>query len=299
MAQAVSVMKNFGMALMVVAGWFTLTHSLPAADEALVKTFKDYWFQAAEVSSYELTQQQYGQPRAGSAVLIYVTEPFLEDKAVKFEGKGPKDKVVTVLKLNRMKNFLTGVYPYSLMTSIFTPYEPGYDVQPLKVTSTLQDWCGQSFYQLNQRDGGLHVQWRSYFQEPGDGEVAMTDFPVEDNMWNLIRLDPTGLPQGRCLMVPSFEFNRLGHVPPGPQEVEGKTETKGETSTYTMTYPKLGRVLAIDYQTKFPHRILGWRERRLANAKWTEAKLKTTKIMPYWEQNKPTDTKLRKELQLP
>lgn len=292
-------MKLFFLLILSLGLWASSGQMLSAADEALVKKFKDYWFQAAEVSSFELTQQQYGQARPGTAVLIYVTEPFLENKAVKYEGKGPKDSVVTVLKLNRMKNFLTGVYPYSFMTSVFTPYEPGYDVQPLKVTSTLQDWCGHSFYQLNQRDGGLNVQWRSYFQKSGDGEVAMTDFPVEDNMWNLIRLDPEGLPQGRCLMVPSFEFIRLGHIPPGPQEVEGKTETKGETSTYTMTYPKLGRVLAITYQTKFPHRILGWRERRSANAKWTEAKLKTTKIMPYWEQNKPADTKLRTELQLP
>lgn len=302
MTQSFGVMKPFLILLLALGLWAGSSTLLPAADEALVKQYKDYWFQAAEVSSYELTQQQYGQPRPGTAVLIYVTEPFLEKKGVKNDGLKITDNEehsATALKLNRMEKFLTGVYPYSLMTSVFTPYEPGYDVQPYKVTFSAQDWCGQSFYQLNQREGGLKVQWRSYFQEPGDGEVAMTDFPVEDNMWNLIRLDPTDLPQGRCLMVPSFEFNRLGHVPPGPQEVEGKTETKGETSTYTMTYPKLGRVLAITYQTKFPHRILGWRERRSANAKWTEAKLKTTKIMPYWEQNKPADTKLRKELQLP
>lgn len=272
---------------------------LLAVEPARQKKYQDYWFQAAEVSSFALTQQQYGQPRSGQAVLIYVTEPFLEGRAVKYEGRGPGDQVVTVLKLNRMRNFLTGIYPYSLMTSVFTPYEPGYDVQPLKVTTSLQDWCGQSFYQLNQRDGGLTIQWRSYFQDPGDGEVAMTDFPVEDNIWNLIRLAPDGLPQGGCLMVPSFEFARLAHVPPGPQEVTCTTATKGDASTYTITYPKLGRVLAITYQTQFPHRILGWRERRSANAKWTEAKLITTKIMPYWEQNQPADTKLRKELGLP
>ncbi|MEM1057835.1 MAG: septum formation inhibitor Maf [Verrucomicrobiota bacterium] len=286
--------------LLVGLGLFALLAGpLTAADEKLEKRYRDYWFQAAEVNRYELTEQVYGQPRPGNAVLIYVTEPFDEKAGVKYEGRGPKTDVITVLKLNAMRTFLTGLYPYSLMTSVFTPYEPGYDVQPAKVTASMQDWCGQSFYQLDHKDGGLIMQWRSYFQAKGDGQEKMTDFPVEDNIWNQIRLAPHGLPCGECLMVPGFTYQRMGHFRPGPAKAVCELERSDQTHTYTITYPELGRVLAITFEAAFPHKITGWRERRSEDGGWIEAKLTHTKIMPYWQQNRPGDIKLRRELGLP
>ena len=50
----------------------------------LSEEFKEYWFAGkAEITSYKLEQARYGELRDGSAVLIYVTEPFLADKQVK------------------------------------------------------------------------------------------------------------------------------------------------------------------------------------------------------------------------
>jgi len=288
----------------LAAGFFAAVPVAGAADTAKEKQYQGYWYQGAEINRYALTQQQYGQPRPGNAVFIFVTEPFDEANGVKYEQQSKREgsepaMVKPALKLNAMRRFLTGVYPYSLMTSVFTPFEPGYDVQPFKVTFSAQDWCGQSWYQLNQRNGGLDVEWRSYFEKEGDGQELMTDFPVEDNVWNLIRLAPAGLPTGNCLMVPGFSYQRLAHRVPGPAEVELKLEKNGNASTYTMTYPKLGRVLAITFESEFPHKITGWRERRAKGADWTEAKLTHSKIMPYWEKNQPGDTKLREGLGLP
>ncbi|MEX0361456.1 MAG: septum formation inhibitor Maf, partial [Allomuricauda sp.] len=63
------------------------------AEKALVKPkkpkkklsedFKSYWYAGnAEITSYKLEQARYGELRDGTAVLIYVTEPFLPEKQV-------------------------------------------------------------------------------------------------------------------------------------------------------------------------------------------------------------------------
>lgn len=46
--------------------------------------YKDYWFNGqAEITSYTLEQERYGEMRTGTAVLIFVTEDFLPDAQVK------------------------------------------------------------------------------------------------------------------------------------------------------------------------------------------------------------------------
>lgn len=128
--------------------------SLPLSSE-----FKSYWFDGtAEISSYALEQSRYGAPREGTAVLIYVTEDFLPDKQVKANQKS--ESTQTVLKLNRTKNFLTGIYPYSIMTSIFSRL--GQSRPLVKTTTSIQEWCGQAYLQLNRREG-LEVKSHSYF----------------------------------------------------------------------------------------------------------------------------------------
>ena len=58
----------------------------------LSEEFKEYWFAGkAEITSYKLEQARYGELRDGSAVLIYVTEPFLADKQVKADQSNPNN----------------------------------------------------------------------------------------------------------------------------------------------------------------------------------------------------------------
>src|SRR5919108_4912208 len=76
-------------------------------------TFKQYWYSGkAEISSYTLDQSRYGQQRKGKAVLIFVTEDFSKKKQVKLDepSSAEADKI-GVLKLNFVKNFVTGIYP--------------------------------------------------------------------------------------------------------------------------------------------------------------------------------------------
>ena len=92
------------------------------------KTFGDYWYQGkAEITSYEMEQARYGEIRKGHAVLIFVTEDFSKSKQVKLDNpqKDPED-AVKILKLNFVRKFITGIYPYSIMTSVFTCFRQGH-----------------------------------------------------------------------------------------------------------------------------------------------------------------------------
>src|SRR5690606_34615209 len=83
--------------------------------------FHAYWHAGkAEVNAYNLIQSRYDEKRPGKAVLIFVTEDLSKKLQVKLDNPAVRNKI-NVLKLNFTKNFITGIYPYSLMLSVFTP----------------------------------------------------------------------------------------------------------------------------------------------------------------------------------
>ncbi|MEL6639199.1 MAG: septum formation inhibitor Maf, partial [Bacteroidota bacterium] len=120
------------------------------------KQFDEYWYRGeAELNSYRLEQARYGEIHEGEAVLVFVTEPFSRTKQVKLDDPGltPQDRV-SVMKLNLTKKFYTGVYPYSIMQSTFTPIDWETFPNSLKVSTSTQEWCGHTFTQLNLNDQG-------------------------------------------------------------------------------------------------------------------------------------------------
>lgn len=119
------------------------THRLPSG-------FNDYWYAGeAEITSYELQQARYGEIHAGEAVLVFVTEPFSKSMQVKLDNwRDESEDNVSVMKLNMMKKFLTGIYPYSMMMSTFIPVSADKYPDPFKVTTSSQEWCGHTWMQL-------------------------------------------------------------------------------------------------------------------------------------------------------
>src|SRR5690606_28808422 len=169
--------------------------------------FKNYWYGGkAEITSYSLMQERYGEIREGTAVNIFVTEDFLPEVQVKANNFSEEN--ISVLKLNQMKNFNTGIYPYSIMSSTFSPI--AHSGHPLKVSSGVQEWCGQVYMQLNNRDN-FEIESHSYFEGEADQKLSLPKTWVENEIWNLIRINPEELPTGDIMIVPSFEYLRLRH----------------------------------------------------------------------------------------
>lgn len=267
------------------------------------EAFNQYWYAGkAELTRYELEQARYGEIHKGEAVLIFVTEDFLTDKQVKYEF-GDRQNATSALKLNFTKKFYTGLYPYSLMTSVFTPAD---GVSPtLKVTSSSQEWCGHTFTQLNRRGEKLDVQVRSYFQKEGDRNFQLDGALLEDEVWTKIRLAPQSLPTGDIRIIPGFQFARLSHTPLKVEDAAATlTSVSEERQAYTIEYKNIKRTLAIQFEKSFPHRIVAWEESNLSGF-GPEAKMLTTRavkthaiLSDYWTRHNVSDAPLRQELGL-
>jgi len=269
--------------------------------------FGEYWFGGeAEINRFELEQMRYGEKRNGEAVMIFVKESFLLEKQVKKEfGQG---KSTGVLKLNFLKKFTTGIYDYSLMSSTFTPIDFRKYPSTLKVSFSAQDWCGQSFGQMNVKDKELEFELRSYFQAEGDRDTSIAATYLEDDIWNRMRLEPQTLPLGKIEMVPSMEYLRLRHKAFGPYECEANlflqvndSESGEEFYSYQLYYPDLDRKLTVRCESRFPFRVLGWEETWNAStdeARATKAELKNTIKSPYWQKNGVKNEALRDSLGL-
>ncbi|RNC86468.1 MAG: septum formation inhibitor Maf [Winogradskyella sp.] len=260
------------------------------------KDFNDYWYAGeAEITSYKLEQARYGEIRQGTAVMVFVTEDFLPEKQVKADNYS-KDNV-SILKLNATKNFNTGIYPYSIMQSTFFPVAN--NQHAIKVSASIQEWCGHAYTQLNNRDN-FEVTTHSYFQSEADQNFNIEKAITENEIWTQLRINPNALPMGKTMMIPSLEFIRLRHIP--FKAYEANTTLKG--NVYTIYYPELNRRLNIKFNLEFPYEIYGWNETSPsgygpnANLLTTRAeKLKTIKSA-YWGKNSNADESLRETLKL-
>src|SRR5215210_8830124 len=157
--------------------------------------FRAYWNKGkGEITGYKLTQSRYGELHEGDAVLLFVTEPFSRSKQVKLDDwEHAGSDSVNVLKLNFSKKFLTGIYPYSLMLSTFTPIDSAESPRTLKTSMTGQEWCGHVFTQLNLHDDQYDCAGFSYFASEGDTRQQLPAVFLEDEVWSRIRLNPEKL----------------------------------------------------------------------------------------------------------
>ena len=253
----------------------------------------------AEISRYALTQVRYGEPREGHAVLVFVTEDFLPKRQVKSEGMTRDEQPVSVLKLNAIRRFETGIYDYSMMRSVFLPIGPaGPTGDALKVTASVQDWCGQVWLQFNRRGGKTDVTGHSYFEAEGEESFSLDGAWWEDELWTRARLDPTGLPTGAVRIVPGAFPSRLDHQTPSVESASAKLEPADDGLLhYRLAYDRGGRVLELWVRSEAPYRIERFEERR-GSSLVARGERTHTVLSPYWNQGGIRHDGLRADLGL-
>jgi len=283
-----------------IAVFLCLT-SLSALATESPGNFKDYWYKGkAELNRFSLEQSRYGEIYKGEAVLIFVTEPFLTDTEVKYEH-GDRSKAVSVLKLNFTRRFFTGIYPYTLITSTFSPVDVKKQ-RTLKIASSTQEWCGVTYSQLNWKNDQYHAMLHSYFQDEADREMDLNPAWLEDEIWTRIRLAPETLPTGNVQMLPGFQYIRIMHQPVKAQNASVKLSSDSQTTTYTIEYKDLKRQVVIHFQKQFPYAILGWEETApggftLDSPMLTTRAVRTNSILlDYWDHHGNEDAMYRKQL---
>lgn len=286
------------------AGPLPLVLTGPVSDR-----FGDYWYQGkAEITSYALQQARYGEVHDGHAVLIFVTEDVSRSKHVKLDHPSRAgDDAVKVMKLNFTKKFNTGIYPYSMMSSVFTPVYRADDPHTLKITTSSQEWCGHTFTQLNRTAQGYHARLYSYFEQEGDRTLDIENAIPEDELWVAIRLNPGDLPTGAVRLIPGTMHQRLSHGDWGVYTATASLKEDPQNPNYmvySVTYPEQERTLSITFNKAFPHEIEAWEDTyrsgfgRNVRKLTTRATRMKRMMIDYWTRNKTTDEGLRRELAL-
>jgi hypothetical protein len=277
--------------------------------------FWSYWGDGkAEINSYSIIQNLYNQPRKATSVMIYVTEPFNLAKQVKSDVSNDKDpNIISVMKLNRTKKFQTGIYDYSLLSSVFVPvntysigksrYSSG---SPLKISFSSQEWCGLTTHQLNRTEQGMNSRQLSYFESEGDKlEQWKSDDKTlyADNLFIAVRELLAPLPAGTYPYYQTLEFGRLFHSPFVQQTAvvekkDGTLSRENKTTSITHWTITAGKqVWTFDVEKEYSRRILEYQFSD-GDTVIETGKLLKSKRLPYWQLNKNGDESYHKELGL-
>lgn len=267
----------------------------------------------AELAGYTLRAPRYGHLREGTAVTIFVTEPFSNEARVKADpGKHPDTDVFPVIKLNLMEDFPTGIYDYNVMTSVFVALQ-AVNGRPAgrstKISFTAQEWCGHVYQQLLFDQQRVRSTLHSYFDGEGDEQrdlPAPREGIAEDELlfWARGIAEPKLQPgQARSLpLLPSLKRARFAHRPIGWGEVRLSRAVGTETVTvpagqfeadvYTAEMPG-GLRRDFYVETAFPHRVLKW-----TSSDGENAELLNSVRAKYWELNGPDGAARLRELGL-
>jgi hypothetical protein len=265
--------------------------SWPSRPRAAVgAAFRGAWSDGrAEISGYRARVNRYGEMRDAELVLIYVTEPMDRRTWVKDDDVTGEHRV-EVLKLNASLKFQTGVYPYSVLTSVFAPmdrYQPE-AFAPAKITLSVQEWCGHVFHGVWPGDDHAAEQLMSYFAQEGE---RRRDVPTpsgalyEDALLIQLReLDGpfAGGHDWRGALVPSLWSIRRAHRPTAAVDAavtRSRASRDGvAVHRFVLRYGDVTR--SIDVEADGAHRVLGWE-----GSDGEAVSLLRTARLPYWQLN--------------
>jgi len=278
----------------------------PAA--AVSSAFWDHWGDGqAELASYRLTRQRYKQARKGTTVLVFVTETFTDAQRVKSDGGHPDE--YPVLKVNRADDYQTGIYDYNVMTSTFVRIDGTAPIgQPVKVSMSMQEWCGHVYEQLITGSGALDWTSHSYF----DGEAdRRQDLPLPEDglLLDALPILVRGLvgdlvPAGGSRTLPALRTlasRRTQHAPPKwtevtiarSDELTDVTVPAGTFSVRTITTTVGNQTTEWSVEAAPPHRLIRW-----ANGTREVAELLGVDRQPYWQKNREGDEALLERIGL-
>jgi hypothetical protein len=245
----------------------------------------------AEIDAYEATVRRYGVPRSLTAYLVVVKEDFSKTQLVKADpGHDPGD-LQTVLKLNHVINYQTGIYSYHQMASCF--FDRG-TMDLVKLSLTSNEWCGNTYKEYTRRDGRGTLHVHTYWDTQAE---ANYDVPTGPDVvfYDALPLWIRSLPQ----IAGTTRALRLL-----PSQIESKGP-KPQTQPATLVAEKeegiivpAGRFRALRWELKTgggapdvywtardaPHILLAW-ERGDGGA----YRLKWTQRLAYWTLNHPGD----------
>lgn len=268
------------------------------------RAFTSAWSDGkAELSGYRAIVPRYGHLREAELVLVYVTEPMNRHTWIKDDDARGADRV-DALKLNVSLKFLTGIYPYSVMTSVFTPVDDwgGERFSPVKISMTAQEWCGHVFAGVWPGRDRFESQVVSYFASEGEAHDRVTvpeGTLYEDALLIQLReLDGpfAGGRDWRGSIVPTLWGVRRAHEPMRavPATITRSEANDGDTPVTRFVLSREGFRRTYDVERAAPRRVIAWQ-----SSDGEDVHILRTARLPYWQLNDPGNETYRDQLGLP
>lgn len=265
--------------------------------------FWDHWGDGrAELSGYHVTLDRYGEARNAELSLIYVTEPHDRRTWVKDDGAEAPDRV-EVLKLIRSMHFFTGIYPYNVMASTFSPVDEWTDerFRPVRLNLDVQEWCGSVTHRVLPGAGRLRSIRLSYFADEGETrrEIGVPEGTLyEDGLLIQLReLDGPFYDGGAWegFLVRELWSLRTGHrsIEPVPARIDRTDATRDGEPVTRFRLETRGYWRTYDVETAPPRRVLAWE-----TSTGERAEILGTERLAYWTLNARGDEQHRGALGL-
>lgn len=233
----------------------------------------------SEMSYYEATDTLYGTKRHYTRVHLFNRQWMDPVSGVKTVPDSPG--VVPAFKFLMAEQIPTENYNYRYLTTVFLRRS---DLSPLKMTSSSQDWCGQTFKHLRWTEDRLEVQSFSYFPEEGDRtyQRAGAAIPFE----SVFVLARNAAATGRTLhlqLLPSMRSNRQVVPDSAPATLVPDVATKRVTvplGTFEVRRVHLqsDRLSAwFDVEVNVPYRLMAF------EAGHESGRLRSVERRAYWD----------------
>ncbi len=277
--------------------------------ECYSSDFYKHWGDGqAEISSYDVKVLRYNQMRSGRAVLIFVTEDINTETLIKVESPTPKNERMYVMKLNHIIRFNTGIYDYSVMSSVFSQVV-GIDwpFALRKVTMSAQDWCGHIFDEVKVDANRVEGRINSYFERDGLSSYTIPislGFVSGDGI--LVRMRELGgewLEPGEQIPIslfPSLWGIRLRGL---QRKIIEATLSKGMAKDLELSFQVIpAHKWQLDFgntwekywvEKAYPHRILAWEF-----SDGGRGELRETVRLSYWLLNNNNNAEYRRLLDI-
>ena len=166
-----------------------------------------------------------------------------------------------------------------------------------------------TYTQLNHQNGAYKAKLHSYFETEGDQELSLSA-RSEDELWNLIRLNPDQVPVGKMALIPGLLDQRFTHQPlkayQATVQLKAATENvagfnAAQLKVCEVVYHDYPRQLRIYFTKDFPYPVAGWDEvhfTKTGQPETSQARRKKVMLLDYWNKNKTKFEPLRDSLEL-
>ncbi len=138
----------------------------------------------AEVAVYDAQTVIYKKIRNFEYDFITVSEDLNQEYRVKTDDYKRND-LYKVMKLNAFARIETENYPYNFLTSVFLLRGQPWVLD--KMTAGSQEWCGNTFKEYLANPNGFKLNFHSYFDGEGDGEIEIKPALFEDQLAYTLR----------------------------------------------------------------------------------------------------------------